>query len=56
MRIIVDAMGGDYAPVEILKGCINAVDEYGIPLTLVGQEEVIKSICRHWEHRWNPLK
>ena len=42
MRIIVDAMGGDYAPVEILKGCINAVDEYGIPLTLVGQEEVIK--------------
>ena len=41
MRIIVDAMGGDFAPVEILKGCIDAVGEYGILLTLVGQEEVI---------------
>ena len=25
--------GGDHAPVEILKGCVDAVNEYGIDLT-----------------------
>ena len=29
MRIIIDAMGGDNAPLEILKGCKLAADEYG---------------------------
>jgi len=42
MRIIVDAMGGDHAPDEIIKGSIEAVQEYGINLVLVGQEKVIK--------------
>lgn len=42
MKIIVDAMGGDHAPVEILKGCIDAVNEYRIGLTLVGREDIIR--------------
>lgn len=42
MRIIVDAMGGDHAPMEILKGCVDAVNEYNINLTLVGQEDTIR--------------
>ena len=42
MKIIVDAMGGDHAPVEILKGCVDAVNEYGIDLTVIGQEDIIK--------------
>ncbi|NLJ40977.1 MAG: phosphate acyltransferase PlsX [Clostridiales bacterium] len=42
MRIIVDVMGGDNAPVEILKGCIEAVREYGINLTLAGKENIIR--------------
>ena len=41
MNIIVDAMGGDNAPGEIIRGCIDAVLEYDINLTLVGREEVI---------------
>jgi len=42
MRIIVDAMGGDHAPAEIIKGCINAALAYSdLNITLVGREDVI---------------
>ena len=35
-------MGGDHAPMEILKGCLDAVKEYEIELTLIGKEDVIQ--------------
>lgn len=41
MKIIVDGMGGDNAPVEIVKGAIDAIKEYNIDLIIVGKEEVI---------------
>src|SRR5438552_19199697 len=36
MRIEVDAMGGDHAPEEIVKGAARAAVEYGIDISLVG--------------------
>lgn len=42
MRIIVDGMGGDNAPFDIVKGCIDAVNEYGISVLIVGKEHLIK--------------
>ena len=36
MRIAVDAMGGDHAPAEIVKGAALAVQEYEIDISLVG--------------------
>ncbi len=42
MRIVFDAMGGDNAPVEILKGAVMAKQEYGVELIAVGDEQVIK--------------
>ncbi|MGI6449876.1 MAG: phosphate acyltransferase PlsX [Desulfitobacteriia bacterium] len=43
MRIAVDAMGGDYAPQEIVKGAVKAAEVYpGLQLVLVGQAEKIK--------------
>lgn len=42
MRIIVDAFGGDNAPLEILKGCELAVRELGIEILLTGSENEIK--------------
>jgi glycerol-3-phosphate acyltransferase PlsX len=36
MRIAVDAMGGDYAPAEIVRGAAQAAQEYGIDISLVG--------------------
>lgn len=45
MRIIVDAMGGDNAPLEIVKGCELAVKEFDIDITLVGDENAIKKVA-----------
>jgi glycerol-3-phosphate acyltransferase PlsX len=44
MRIAVDAMGGDNAPVAIVKGCIQARDEYKVSIVLSGKEVEIKKI------------
>ena len=41
MRIIVDAMGGDHAPQEVVKGAIRAMDELGVAITLVGKREAV---------------
>lgn len=46
MRIAVDAMGGDYAPAEIVAGAGLAVAEYGVQALLVGDEERIKAELR----------
>ena len=43
MKIIIDAMGGDNAPQEIVKGALRARDELGVELLLVGQEEAIRA-------------
>jgi phosphate acyltransferase len=42
-RIALDAMGGDHAPDEILKGALLAVEEWPVEILLVGKEDVIKS-------------
>ncbi|MBQ3005699.1 MAG: phosphate acyltransferase PlsX [Clostridia bacterium] len=42
MKIIVDAFGGDNAPLEIIKGSADAVKEYGVEILLVGSEKIIK--------------
>ncbi len=36
MRIAVDAMGGDHAPAEVVRGAALAAEEYGIDISLVG--------------------
>lgn len=42
MRIIVDAMGGDNAPREIVKGAVRAKRELGVDITLVGREAEVR--------------
>ncbi len=46
MKIIVDAFGGDNAPLEIIKGCAQAVDELGAEIILTGKESVIKETAQ----------
>jgi glycerol-3-phosphate acyltransferase PlsX len=41
-RIALDAMGGDHAPLEIIKGALLAVSESAVEILLVGKEEVIR--------------
>ena len=42
MRIIVDAMGGDNAPQEIVKGAVEAHKLFGHEIVLVGKEDAVK--------------
>jgi phosphate acyltransferase len=41
MKIAVDAMGGDFAPVEIIKGSVIGARDYGVGVILVGPEDRI---------------
>ena len=43
VHVVLDAMGGDNAPDEIVKGALDAVRERSdIRVTLVGQEAVVE--------------
>lgn len=40
VKIALDAMGGDFAPKEIIKGALLAVEQGGMEITLVGNDNV----------------
>lgn len=42
MKIIVDAMGGDNAPLEIVKGALAGQKHWGVDIVLTGDENVIR--------------
>jgi len=44
MRVVIDAYGGDNAPLEIVKGAALASNEYKVDITLTGNEAEIKKI------------
>ncbi len=46
MKIIVDAFGGDNAPLSVLEGAAMAVAEYGVDIILSGDETKIKSVAK----------
>ena len=46
MKIIVDAMGGDNAPGEIVKGAVRAQRELGVEIVLVGRKEAVEECLR----------
>lgn len=47
-RIALDAMGGDYAPAEVVLGAVQAAREQGVGVLLVGPQDVIRAeLARH---------
>ena len=42
MKVIVDAFGGDNAPLEVIKGAAEAVSKLGVEVVLSGDEKIIK--------------
>lgn len=46
MNIIVDAFGGDHAPLEVIKGCRKAIDNLEVKIILTGDEEKIKQSAK----------
>lgn len=51
IRIAVDAMGGDHAPHEIVKGAVLASLEYPISLILVGDETQLQRELAHYRNK-----
>ena len=48
MKIILDAMGGDYAPEAPVLGAIDAAKDFGTQITLVGRgEEILGVLKKH---------
>ena len=43
-KIALDAAGGDYAPHEMVKGAIKAVQEYKVEVVLVGRKNVLRKL------------
>lgn len=51
IKVAVDAMGGDNAPAEIIKGAIEAVNEHrNIVVILVGQEDIIEEELKKYTY------
>ncbi len=46
MKIILDAMGGDFAPEAPVLGALQAARDYGTQITLVGRGEAILEVMR----------
>ena len=48
MKIAIDAMGGDYAPQEVVKGAVAGAREHGVGIILAGPEDVIRAeLAKH---------
>lgn len=48
MKFSVDGMGGDNAPIEIIKGCVDAVNEYGVELIITGDKDSIEKELKNY--------
>lgn len=50
MKIIVDAMGGDYAPAAPVSGAVRAVKELDLEIVLVGDKETVEKELSAYEY------
>lgn len=50
MKILIDGMGGDFAPEEIVKGAIRAAAEISETVVIIGPEELIREQLK--ANRW----
>ncbi|HVN66818.1 MAG TPA: hypothetical protein VMT55_00475, partial [Candidatus Sulfotelmatobacter sp.] len=51
IRIALDAMGGDYAPAEIVKGAVLASLEYPVSIILAGDKQKIEKELARYKKR-----
>lgn len=50
MKIIIDAMGGDYAPQAPIEAGVRAVKELGVDIVFVGQTEIINQELSKYQY------
>lgn len=55
MKIAIDAMGGDYAPEEIVKGSISSLKERNLEIILLGEKKRIYEELKKYNFKNNNL-
>ncbi len=56
MWVAVDAMSGDYGPSGLVEGSIDAVNQFGYSVVLVGQEEILGEELLKYEFDTSKIK
>jgi glycerol-3-phosphate acyltransferase PlsX len=56
VRVVVDAMGGDYGPPETVKGGLQALHSYGVELILVGDRELVEAELANYDIANQPVR
>lgn len=56
MWVAVDTMSGDFGPKEIIEGSIDAINEFGYSVVLVGSEETLGELVLQYEYDVAKLK
>jgi glycerol-3-phosphate acyltransferase PlsX len=56
VSIAVDAMGGDYAPKEIIKGALKATQETKVNIILVGKKDEIERLLKEEAKGYLPVR
>ena len=51
MKVILDGMGGDHAPKEIVKGAIQAIEQIDDEIIIVGQEDAINKELKKGKYK-----
>lgn len=51
MKIVIDAMGGDYAPEEVVKGAALALEEIDLEIILLGNMEKVNEILAKYKYK-----
>jgi phosphate acyltransferase len=54
-RVVVDAMGGDYAPQEPVKGAVEALDRGDVEIVLVGEKESLEQELAQYDTGGKPI-
>lgn len=50
MKIVLDAMGGDFGPTVTVRGAIEAISEYGIDIILTGDSALIEKEIEKYKY------
>jgi len=56
VRVVVDAMGGDYAPHEIVQGAVQALDRGNVAIALVGDQGPVEAELARYNVAGKPIK
>ncbi len=55
MKIVVDAMGGDFAPGVVIDGSLDALKEYDVEIILVGDQPKIEALLKKAKYTGNRI-